>query len=375
MKLLLVGANETDQATLKNIFSRGNHQLSILDNAAESIKLLANEKYDLVLAGEGITDTNIDTFMEDVIVHSPLTVRVAALNLATDSDAEIANVHHQLSSPLIAGDLVKVLESSIASQKVITKQTIIKAVGQVKTLPSPPKVFMRLNALLKQDTTDSSKIAEIITQDPALVAKVLQFVNSSAMSKGKKIHNIPDAITKMGIDTLCCIVMTAEMFAHQPSVAEFSLEQEQLHSLATAKMAASLVKPELKQSTLIAGLLHGIGKLVLYEMNIELTKKFFKNRFNSSDNILLEQKIFSTDHSQIGGYLLHMWSFPYEIIEAIILQYQPEKLIQKRFGIAHAIYIANTLLNERELSAKFVEQFKLESLLDKLQARAERLKV
>ena len=127
-------------------------------------------------------------------------------------------------------------------------------------------------------STDSAKIGQIISQDPALSAKVLQFANSSALSRGKALNSITDAITKMGVDTLSCIVMTAELFAYEPNIADFSIEKEQLHCLAVARLAASLVEPSLKQDALMAGLLHGIGKLVLFEINPALTKKFFQTQ-------------------------------------------------------------------------------------------------
>lgn len=383
MKLLLVGGETADQATLKNIFARGNHQLSIVEGSlaegsaiTTASELLCSGGYDVALVCLNKPSTEsvkqFKQLMKKVASQSPMTVRL----LATD-DSELGsldNIHQCLSLPLNSNELVSLLEAIIPSSKAITKQAIVKAVSKVKTLPSPPKVFMQLNHLLKDNTTDSDKIAQVVGQDPALVAKVLQFVNSSAMSKGNKVTSISGAITKMGVDTLSCIVMTAEMFSYQPSSSEYSLEAEQKHSLATAKLAASLVKPELKQYTLIAGLLHSLGKLALYEIDPELTKKFFKNRFNSSDNVLLEQKIFSTDHCHVGAYLLHNWSFPYPIIEAIVLYRQSEKLLSKPFGIAHAVYIADTLLKEQELSPTFVERFKLAGILDKLEARAERLK-
>ena len=263
--------------------------------------------------------------------------------------------------------------SSQAITQAITKTVIVKAVASVKTLPSPPKVYLQLNALLQESNTDSQRFADIIMQDPALAAKVLQFSNSSFMVNGKALTSITDAITKMGIDTLCCIVMTSELFSYKPDIDNFSIVNEQLHSLATAKLAASLVKPELKQEAMLAGLLHDLGKVVLYEINPKLTKTFFKHKAKSKDNILLEQKVFSTDHCHIGGYLLHMWKFSNSLIEAVVLHHSPEKLLRKSFGIAQATYVADKLLHEQELDSAFVEHYKLAPLLEKLMARAARL--
>jgi len=266
-------------------------------------------------------------------------------------------------------------ETSISAMtEAITKKVIVKAVASVKTLPSPPKVYLQLNALLQEANTDSQKCADVITQDPALAAKVLQFSNSSFLVNGKALTNITDAITKMGLDTLCCIVMTSELFSYKPDIENYSIVNEQLHSLAVARLAASLVKPELKQETMLAGLLHDLGKIVLYEINPKLTQTFFKHRDKSKDNIALEQKVFNTDHCHISGYLLHTWKFSSSVIEAVLLHHSPKKLLRKNFGIAQAIYVANQLIHEKELDENFVEHFKLTPLLEKLTKRAIRLK-
>jgi len=372
MRLLLVGANSTDQETLKKIFSRGSHLLSMVDTVDVAIKLANNEKYDVILANAQNPSFDVAAFFEEITQKIPKVLRFA---ISSDENlSNIANVHHLVASPIHAGALVELLESTIPNNHAITKKVIVKAVNDVKALPSPPKMYMRLNALLQQKSTDSEKIAEVIGQDPALVAKVMQFVNSSAMSKGKTLNSISDAITKMGLETLSCIVMTAELFAYEPNIPEFSIEHEQLHCLATARLAASIVKPELKQCALFAGLLHDIGKLILFEINHELTLNFIKNRFSNSDNILLEQKIFATDHAHVGGYLLHMWGFPYSVIEPIVLHHQPDTLLKKPFGVAHAVHIADNLIKNRELKPSFVEKFKLAPVMDKLKARAERFR-
>jgi len=264
--------------------------------------------------------------------------------------------------------------SSAAMTQAITKTVIVKAVAGVKTLPSPPKVYLQLNALLQEKNTDSQKFANIITQDPALAAKVLQFSNSSFLVNGKALTNITDAITKMGLDTLCCIVMTSELFSYKPDIENYSIVNEQLHSLAVARLAASLVKAELKQEAMLAGLLHDLGKIVLFEINPKLTQTFFKHKEKAKDNIALEQKVFSTDHCHISGYLLHTWNFSASLIEAVVLHHSPEKLLRKSFGIAQATYVADQLIHGQDLDESFVEHFKLAPLLEKLTARAAKLK-
>ncbi|MFD2167814.1 HDOD domain-containing protein [Thalassotalea euphylliae] len=373
MKLFYVGENTKEQQTLTKMFGNGKHELAFASDHDSALEQIKSSKWSIIFISTSATGIEPEAFAEEVSTYSPTSLKI--LSVDEDDKEEYGNVHHQLKRPIRSQELVNILEMYIPQQRAITKKHIVDAVQNVKTLPSPPKVYMQLNALLKHDTTDSDKIAEIVGRDPALVAKVMQFVNSSAMSKGREVETISDAITKMGVDTLCCIVMTAEMFSYQPSIDDFNIEKEQLHSLSTAKLAASMVKPEMKQNALLAGLLHDLGKLVLYEINPTQTKKFFQNRLGSADNSKLEQKIFATDHCHIGGYLLHMWGFPYPVIEAIVLHHSPEKLVKKPFDVAHAVHVADTLIRERELTPAFIEAFKLEGVLDKLVARADKLRL
>jgi HD-like signal output (HDOD) protein len=120
--------------------------------------------------------------------------------------------------------------------------------------------------------------------------------------------------------------------------------------------------------------LHDIGKIVLFEMDPTLTKTYFQYRLKNANNNALEQKIFGTDHNHVGGYLLHLWSFSYHLIEAVVMHHQPEKLLKKSFGIAQAVYLADILLREQQPEPKFIEHFKLENVLGALEKRATKLR-
>jgi putative nucleotidyltransferase with HDIG domain len=378
MKVLIVDNTDQTLLALKQAFYDGPCQTAYVDNAKHALKALKQHKFDAIISVLNLGKISGLELLKAISLKYPTMIRVAITNdkeAEAHLSAQAGNYcHYTFALPLNIVSIHQTIMAVGDENKAITKDHIIKAVAKVKTLPSPPKVYLQLNAILEESNTDSEKVSEIISQDPALAAKVLQFSNSSFMNQGKPINDITEAITRMGLETLCCIVMTAELFSYEPDIPDFSLIKEQLHCLSTARLAASMVKVELKRDALLAGLLHDIGKIVLFEMDPKLTKKYFQYRVQSANNNALEQKVFGTDHNHVGGYLLHMWSFSYHLIEAVVMHHCPEKLLKKSFGIAQAVYLADMLLREQQPEPKFIEHFKLENVLEALEKRAAKLR-
>lgn len=372
MNILVVDTIEHELHCLKKAFFHSKCQLHFITDVRYILRALNKLNFDVIILASRLDNATPQDVLKAVSQKYPSLVRVVINNTGDESKYQHI-AHYNFLPPIDAAQICVTIESLAKRNKNITKDSIVKIVANIKSLPSPPKVYMQLNALLEGSNADSHKIAEIITQDPALTAKVLQVSNNFALNKGKPNQNISDAITKMGIDTLSCIVMTAELFSYEPNIPNFSLIDEQLHCLHTAKLAASLVKPEFKQEAMLAGLLHDIGKLILFEIDPKLTQQFLQNVNQTANTLLLEQKLFNTNHCQIGAYLLHYWSFPYSTIESIINHHSPEKLLEGRFGVAQAVYLANTLLRQQEPNELFVSHFKMTSIIDTLKARAEKI--
>ncbi|TWX51695.1 HDOD domain-containing protein [Colwellia hornerae] len=374
MKVLIVDNTEQTLLALKQAFYNGPCQTAYVNNGKHALKALQQYKFDAIISVLNLGKISGLDLLKAIALKQPAMIRVAITHDSITDSQTASHCHYSYALPLNVEDIHQTITALGDDNKAITKDHIIKVVAKVKTLPSPPKVYLQLNAILEESNTDSEKISEIISQDPALAAKVLQFSNSSLMNQGKPINDISEAITRMGLETLCCIVMTAELFSYEPNITDFSLIKEQLHCLSTARLAASMVKAELKRDALLAGLLHDIGKIVLFEMDPELTKTYFKYRLKSANNNALEQKVFGTDHNHVGGYLLHMWSFSYHLIEAVVMHHRPEKLLKKSFGIAQAVYLADILLREQQPEPTFIEHFKLENVLEALEKRAAKLR-
>ncbi|WP_448568971.1 HDOD domain-containing protein [Thalassotalea ganghwensis] len=374
MRVVIVDNSERELTPLSLAFNSKQCTVAYFDDVLIALKKLSTIKFDAIISLDSLGSTTGTELFKVLSLKYPQVIRIGVQSLATVPLTLKAQCHYLYGADTAPVEIVDKLLAIAENQKKITREIIVKSVAEVKNLPSPPKIYLQLNALLNKDTTDAKKIAGIIAQDPALSAKVLQISNGSTINKGKPLTCIAEAVAKMGLELLSCVVMTAELFSYQPNIPQYSIIGEQLHSLATAKLAASMVKPELRQITLLASLLHDIGKVVLYEMDEQLTQTYFNHRSNSSDNLALERQVFGTDHCQVGGYLLHCWNFPYEVISLILYHHTPKQLLTSDFGSSQALYLANCLLNEREPHQQFLKHFNLLPYLEKFAGQAKQLK-
>ena len=78
-------------------------------------------------------------------------------------------------------------------------------------LPSLPDIALNVKNECEKDDSTSDNIAEIITQDPAMAARLLQISNSSLYRTHNKTENIQMAITKLGFKMVRDLILNLSM--------------------------------------------------------------------------------------------------------------------------------------------------------------------
>ncbi|WP_206483863.1 HDOD domain-containing protein [Thalassotalea sp. G2M2-11] len=368
MKVLLINNQANDLANLNRLLKQNTCQTVLLIDPIQALKLLPKSSFDAVIVSDHLTKTTSYDLLKAISIKYPKLIRIAYLSQGSTLEERIA--HYQYEVTVNDTQLVEQLLYFQSQHQHITKAIIVNTLKQVKSLPSPPKVYLQLHNLLESQHANADKIAKVITQDPALTAKVIQITNNIYAHIETPINNIAEAIAKLGIDTLTCVVLTAELCANQSVIPHFFISKFQQHSLSTARFAATIVPKEEKQIAMLAGLLHDIGKLVLFCIDDTLSENYLTQQAQQNSDVLLEQKMFSTDHCQLGAYLLHLWSFPYELINAVLLHHSPEKLLSDHFSVPQAVYLANTLLNEQLPYPDFIAHFQLAEKIPSMQRDA-----
>ncbi|MCP5047084.1 MAG: HDOD domain-containing protein [bacterium] len=206
------------------------------------------------------------------------------------------------------------------------KQDILeKLFSADRQLPTLPVILAKLNEMLENPMTSNKKIADLITKDQAMVTKILKLSNSAMYSMRQEITSLANAITFLGTHTLKTVILQislVKVFTFKgEDIPEFSITTFWEHSLGTAYFTNLIVK-KLKlpanENYYVAGLLHDIGKLVIYQFYPEKFHEIIKLQIDQ--NLIdyeAEEKVLGVNHNDIGEYLGKKWNFDEEITNVI----------------------------------------------------------
>ncbi len=174
--------------------------------------------------------------------------------------------------------------------------------------PIIPAVASKIMAVAEDNLDISFKdLEEMVGVDPMLTAKILKIANSALYARQNEIVNLQMAIGLLGFKTIksLVILITASKFSQELKNRE-ALNGFWKHSLATAFIARQILKRKKdsknEESVFIAGLLHDIGQVALFQRYPDRYRDFPANGE--------EVSLFGTDHRRLGGYILRKWNFP-----------------------------------------------------------------
>lgn len=215
-------------------------------------------------------------------------------------------------------------------------------------ISSAPDIYIKLTALIDNPRASYSDMAEIIARDAALSARLLKIANSSFYNFPSKIDTISQAITVIGTQQLTDLVLATSVLKTFQKIPKdlVSMESFWRHSIACGLVARTIAvyrrEPNVERFY-IAGLLHEIGRLVIFENLPDLARKTIKIH-ESAHKFLhqAEQEVLGFDHAAVGGALLRKWRLPDNLVEPVAFHHQP--LEAKNYPIETAIvHVADIL--------------------------------
>lgn len=216
-------------------------------------------------------------------------------------------------------------------------------------LSSPPEIFTRISQMLDDPTKNADDIAALIEQDPSLAARMLRLVNSAFYGFPATITCISKAVTILGNSEIRFLVMATSVvdkFSNMPN-SILNMREFWTHSVKVALFAQFIAErhPKKRQlsSAFISGLLHDIGRLILYSRAPDLARSAsLMTKSSDLSEVEAETKVFGFNHAQLGHGLLELWKIPENVQQAACYHHNPLDADSHQTEV-QIIYLANQL--------------------------------
>ncbi len=218
-------------------------------------------------------------------------------------------------------------------------------------LVSFPEVYQRVAAVIDDPRTSAADVAAIIGQDPALTVRLLRIANSPLHGLSGKVDSVVRAISVMGLQRLRELVLASSASTVLTGIPNemFVIEDFWQHSIYCGLAAQYLAeyKGIGADFIFVAGLLHDIGQLVLFNRfpgQVQVALELSMHPDEGLEMYQAERKVFGFDHAQLGGELLCAWHLPVRLQECVRYHHDPAGA--ESYPVEAAIvHIANAVAN------------------------------
>ena len=300
------------QRTLRKM--RHNWDMTFVSSGREALDVLGKKPMDVIVTDLRMPEMDGGRLLSEVKKQHPHLVRII-LSGQLDPEMTLKSVqlaHQSLAKPCDAKVLKHTLGKLFALRDFLSDKSIKNIISKIDSLPSLPSIYTEIVSEMQSDDPAIEKVGQIISKDLSMTAKILQMVNSAFFGLLALINN-----------------------------------------------------------SMMAGLLHDLGKLILATNFEKSYREVLAAEQGSGKNLLdLEYEVFGTSHAEIGAYLMGLWRFEKTIIEAVAFHHLPVRSMTQNLGLLTAVHVANALDHEAQSpSGENIESYYDTEYLDKLKIR------
>lgn len=239
----------------------------------------------------------------------------------------------------------------------MTPPGVIKLISGIpSSLGSYAPVLEEIETLLESPECSLVTIGEAIEKEPDLTARLLRLANSSFYGFSSRLSTVTEAISLIGIQQVQDLILASSIIAQFKGVEDefVSMESFWKHSLACgtcSRLLAMEKRLPKADKFFVAGLLHDMGRLVLFSRAPQQAKEVFEVYRN--ERVLLheaEKRVLGFDHQEVAAAVMQQWKFPANLVQAVACHHQPEAADTARQE-ASVVHLADHLVNALQLGS------------------------
>jgi HD-like signal output (HDOD) protein len=239
------------------------------------------------------------------------------------------NVAHQfLNKPCDIDELVRVIRKTISLRRLLGRGELCALANDTVRMPSMPGHYVEITHEIAKQDASVDRVAAIVQEDPAMTVTILRLVNSGFFGRPSRVLTVKEAIGLLGLELLRSLTLTTGLFVKFESTPSFSIERFAARSARVAWLARMMADDagapqNVREQTFVSAMLCDIGLLLLHTSMPAYANYVDQARSQNTDIAEIERIMIGADHAEIGAYLMALWGFEDDIVEAIVHHHHP----------------------------------------------------
>jgi putative nucleotidyltransferase with HDIG domain len=223
-------------------------------------------------------------------------------------------------------------------------------IERVDDLPPLPAVAARVMSMADDDKSSALDMAQVLSSDQALTAKLIRISNSAYYGFARKVSTVREAVVVLGMKQVRQVAVGASLMntfnGRREDDDVFDIDLFWGHSVAVgiaSEAVAKKTRAARPEDAFTAGILHDIGRLVL---RMTMPREFRQAMILARQGIpLREAELEATGyaHDEIGQALGEKWKFPAHLVDAVA-RHHNEAATPERDGLEGVVAKANSLV-------------------------------
>ncbi|ULA66610.1 MAG: HDOD domain-containing protein [Nitrospira sp.] len=219
-----------------------------------------------------------------------------------------------------------------------------RRIEQVGELPTLPHVVQKLASMIGRPNISAEEIGALIEKDQVLSAKVLRLANSPFYGFPSRIASVAHAVVVLGLSVVKGLTLCATAFDMMKNAGMNELWRHSLGVAITAHILGAKAGIKNPEEVFVGGLLHDIGKVVLYVKWPDVGQQITLATRNTSRSLMeTEQALFEVTHADVGGWLATAWHLPTSLREPILHHHSPSAAQDAKLQTA-IVHVADVLV-------------------------------
>ncbi len=229
------------------------------------------------------------------------------------------------------------------SGRSIDESMLRARVARLRTVPTLPRLFERVVAALEDPEIDFDHVAQLIEVDQALTSHVLRVANSAFYGSQSTVSRVSEALLMLGSAVTRSVVLSATVFDPK-AVRLRGFFEHSVGCAAASGALARVTKLGNPEELAAAGLLHDLGKVILYKELPDVFEHVVARAMEEKRSFrAVEHELLGTDHGEIAAWLMERWRFPPVLAEPIVFHHAPARARTAREETA-IVHVANVLV-------------------------------